>query len=506
MALLFIILACSFLPVPKPASAQVAGLVPGDILVADFDRFGSLSGPGSVFRINPESEDFDTIAQNEFLDDPFGIAIESDGNIVIAEFGGPGSIVRINPVTGEQTVLTSGGNMNNPVRLDTGPNGDIFVADNSNTTNHIVRVDRITGAQTVVASGFSFPTGIAVDDDGDIFVTTSGDRSLIEVDPVTGTKRVIASGNPFLSPSDVAIEADGSLIVADFDFIGENDRGILRVNPITGDTDLLSSNFDKASGVAIDSNGDILVADLGKTGLDFDGRIVRVDAQTGDTIEVYSSNDLINPSDVAIFLTQVKPVAPDTILLGPEFNVRIDAVNALDLKGAQFELEYDSSLLSFVSAEFADGDGPCLNAFNDQEGTLKLAMVCDSERSGTSALWNLVFRSDGTFSTAETEFRLTEVFLNDASVLPEQIPGRGVRARSNVFVGRCGDVDDDTFVNVFDAIRTLRFALDFESADETQTFLADTNRNGFLDVEDAAGILGGVVGSISPLGCGPLLD
>jgi streptogramin lyase len=74
----------------------------------------------------------------------------------------------------------------------------------------VIRVDRNTGAETVVSHGGHFisPSGIAVVADGHLYVSDHGAEAVIDVDPVTGHQKVISSGNHLRAPVDIAVDAN----------------------------------------------------------------------------------------------------------------------------------------------------------------------------------------------------------------------------------------------------------------------------------------------------------
>ena len=90
-------------------------------------------------------------------------------------------MIRVDPATGAQTTVSSGGSFVNPLGIAVEADGDILVADADAFGGHggAIRVDPATGAQTTVSAGGSFvsPVGIAVvppaaDSDGDESATT----------------------------------------------------------------------------------------------------------------------------------------------------------------------------------------------------------------------------------------------------------------------------------------------------------------------------------------------
>jgi hypothetical protein len=147
---------------------------------------------------------------------PHGIAIEPDGDIIVADisaFGGFGGVIRVDPVSGDQTRVSSGGSFVGPLGVALEPDGRILVADYQafGFTGGLIRVDPVTGEQTTVASGglFRQPHGVALEADREILVTDPGaftTGAVIRVDPVTGAQTALSSdGSRLLGPAGIAI-------------------------------------------------------------------------------------------------------------------------------------------------------------------------------------------------------------------------------------------------------------------------------------------------------------
>jgi len=93
--------------------------------------------------------------------------------------------------------------------------------------------------------------------DGDILVADPGANAIISVNPDSGAQTVISSGGDFAFAIDLAINANGELIVVDFD-------NVIKVNPDTGEQTIISTGgiLEDPNGVAIDNDGNIIVTDL----------------------------------------------------------------------------------------------------------------------------------------------------------------------------------------------------------------------------------------------------
>jgi sugar lactone lactonase YvrE len=241
---------------------------------------------------------------NATFNGPRDIAFGPDGNMYI----GDTSNHRIRKVTPAGVVTTLAGTgivgyndgtgtnayFNLPSGLAVGPDGNIYVADQS---NHLIRKVTPAGVVTTIAGNpgtsgfadgtgtdtqFNYPTGLAVDASGNIYVADQGNHSIRKVTPA-GIVTTLA-GNPvstgpadgtgtdaqFLYPYDVAIGLDGNIYVAD-----KENHSIRKITPagvvttiagnpgVAGNADGTGTDalFYNPSGLTVAANGDIYVAD-----------------------------------------------------------------------------------------------------------------------------------------------------------------------------------------------------------------------------------------------------
>jgi sugar lactone lactonase YvrE len=230
-----------------------------------------------------------------------------------------GMVLRVDPSDGTRTLLSDnhtpvgGPDFQAPTGVALDAAGNLIVAENFQTpidgvtSPSIIRVDRVTGARTLVSGntthagpGLVYPWGLAIEADGSILVADAlacpqGQGCLTRVTPVNGARTVLSrNGSPagavqFDNPTDVAVAANGDIYVVD-------EVGVLRVNPVSGARTRISRNNSPAGAPAfgnpqyltIDADGDILVADTGLT-----DRIIRVDPVTGVRTTV---SDNANPA------------------------------------------------------------------------------------------------------------------------------------------------------------------------------------------------------------------
>ena len=118
-----------------------------------------------ILRTDPATGSLVEISRNgpqgTLFERPFDLALEADGDILVADMGAPclvsrcdndGRIIRVDPITGRQTLLASGAPLLDPAGIAVAPDGSIYVADNyaADDDGAVIRVDPVSGAQTLV--------------------------------------------------------------------------------------------------------------------------------------------------------------------------------------------------------------------------------------------------------------------------------------------------------------------------------------------------------------------
>ncbi len=192
---------------------EMGGMVKGGAFSDDVDTNGdSMLDPGS--------------AQ---FSQPYGVAVDSDKNVYVADIANH----RIRKITSTGVVSTLAGtdamgDFNQPFGVAVDSSGNVYVADTSN--ERIRKISNTMGmgmgmVKTLAGSGLALTRGVAVDGDDNVYVVDGGHR-IHKITPsgvistLAGTR---ASGDmngaggsaQFFSPYGVAVDSDGNVYVAD---------------------------------------------------------------------------------------------------------------------------------------------------------------------------------------------------------------------------------------------------------------------------------------------------
>jgi streptogramin lyase len=228
---------------------------------------------------------------------PHGVAVDTNGNVYVADVGNNA----IRKITSAQVVSTIAGSahgllsvdgtgsaarFNQPIGLAVDNVGNLYVGDSANFTirmiNPLAVVSTIAGlpGSYGFADGagtdalFTIPEGVAADTNGNVYVADLGNNAIRKVTPAGVVTTLAGTG---LFPSGVALDSAGNLYVANY-------FNIQKVTPIgtnwivtmvagqfntLGSSDGTNSDaqFAYPGGVAVDSAGNLYVADTGNNAI-----------------------------------------------------------------------------------------------------------------------------------------------------------------------------------------------------------------------------------------------
>jgi sugar lactone lactonase YvrE len=282
----------------------------GNVYVADFlnDTIRKITPAGVVTTLagSPGVQGSgDGTGPSARFNGPFGLAVDSSGNLYVGDMGND-TIRKVTPAGAVSTLAGSpglsgssdgagqGASFNSPQGTAVDPAGNVYVAD---TLNQTIRMITPSGIVTTIAGSaglsgsadgtgasarFYYPTGVAVDAAGDVFVA---DRDNCTIRGVTakGVVATLAGSAYSYGFSDgtgaaarfgyeqgIAVDAAGNVYVAD-----TNNSTIRKIAPggvvttlagaamVVGSSDGTgaAASFRYPGGIATDSAGNVYVAD-----------------------------------------------------------------------------------------------------------------------------------------------------------------------------------------------------------------------------------------------------
>jgi streptogramin lyase len=219
------------------------------------------------------------------------------GDILVTDEGSRDApnIHRIDPATGEvSTFVRFGPEEDVVVRSD----GRVFAIGYGGLG--VYEVDRETGGFTLIAD-MERPRFIAVDQDGNLVVTAvvrepTFQGAILRVDPETGSTEVVTQGGYLQSTDGLTVLQDGRIVFT-------ANAGVIQVDPSTGVQSLLTTDPRivgwASSGAGLDqrANGDLLFGTNNAGG--FVG-IMSLDVLTGEVFELLEVPDLRSQIDLLI--------------------------------------------------------------------------------------------------------------------------------------------------------------------------------------------------------------
>lgn len=207
-----------------------------------------------------------------------GLALDAQGNLYVASSELPGPF---GPFGVVWEVFAAGGYVNSvelsedfttPTAVAVDSAGNVFVADqggrevNSGVYGAIKEIPAIeipagNGPAVTISSALPYPSGVALDAQGNLFVTSSlfaGVTELSAAQSYTATAQYLAGG--FSGPQSVALDDAGNVYVADT--LHGAVKEILAAGGYTS-VQTLASGFVEPTGVALNGAGDVFVTEVG---------------------------------------------------------------------------------------------------------------------------------------------------------------------------------------------------------------------------------------------------
>jgi sugar lactone lactonase YvrE len=338
-----------------PASVAVDNA--GDVYVADFNNstIRKVTSAGVVTTLAGLAGSIGTndgTGSNALFNQPEGVAADSNGTVYVADTFN--NTIREVTAAGVVTTLAgmpgcpgsadgtgSAARFNEPDGVAVDTNGNLYVADQLNSTirkvtpsgvvTTLAGLAGVTGDQngTGSAARFNEPAGLAVDNAGNVYVADFNNSTIRKVTPsgvvttlaglagVTGSANGTGSAARFYWPAGVAVDLAGNVYVADY-----NNSTIRKVTPAgvvttlaglagsTGSADGTGSaaRFNGPGDVAVDSAGNVYVADMGNntirkvTSAGVVTTLAGLEGSSGSADGTNSAAQFNNPSYLAVDL------------------------------------------------------------------------------------------------------------------------------------------------------------------------------------------------------------
>jgi sugar lactone lactonase YvrE len=218
--------------------------------------FGGDNGPATSAQLNFASGVAVDSVGNLYIGDVNNQRIREVSNGVITTVAGNGTLGFIDG-------LATSAEFFNPVALALDPVGSLYISDNGNSRIRKLLNGVIT---TVTVAEGLFPTGLAVDSSDNIYIADPLNLLIREVSNGVIT-RAAANLN---DPTGVAVDSAGSLYIADGNVVRKLTGGVMTTIAgnggygFSGDNGpATSAKLAFASGLAVDSAGNVYVADTG---------------------------------------------------------------------------------------------------------------------------------------------------------------------------------------------------------------------------------------------------
>ncbi|MEI7027535.1 fibronectin type III domain-containing protein [Paenibacillus sp. y28] len=238
------------------------------------------------------------------FNNPYDVSVDSQGNVYVAELNNH-RIQKLDAATGEWSEWKKNGGgpggglgeFYTPKGIAVDSDGNLYVADSGNA-----RIQKLTAATggwsewvyegAIPGEGlgeFSYPSGVTTDNERNLYVADYDNHRIQKLNAATGEWsewKKIGGGygdglGEFENPNDVAVDAGGNVYVVD--------RFNHRIQKLTAATGIWTEwkkngggqgsglgEFDYPGGVAVDHDGNMYVADTNNN------RIQKLDAATGE--------------------------------------------------------------------------------------------------------------------------------------------------------------------------------------------------------------------------------
>ena len=160
-------------------------------------------------------------------------------------------------IPGSENGRGSSAHFRNPWALAADKNGNVSVSDNGNLS--LRRIGHFDGTVVTLADSFGNPRGVAADVAGNVYVADLANNSIRKITPADKTSNLTAA---LSAPENVAVDARGFVFVTDADGIHRiSPDGKMVLLPSVPLTEAGSGPVAHAEAIAVDADGTLYIAD-----------------------------------------------------------------------------------------------------------------------------------------------------------------------------------------------------------------------------------------------------
>ncbi len=235
---------------------------------------GTGQGPGVSMLNSPQ---LNTLAAG--LKTPAQVASDALGDTWVADPGNK-QVLYFQAGSSAATGASIGTGLSDPTGVAVDRSGDVYIADSS--SGNVFEIPCVSspislngcayGTQTTVATGLG-TTGLnlAADGSGNVYVADPSNARVVKIpNPIesnliasnnalgAATSTTVTVGSGFTAPSAVAVDTFGNVYVADSGSLYE-----ISAPPFTGQTAIMEGTLGDVTGLAVDPSGSVIVAEGG---------------------------------------------------------------------------------------------------------------------------------------------------------------------------------------------------------------------------------------------------
>jgi hypothetical protein len=250
---------------PSAPVSQGLGAVATD---ANGNIYALLAYAGVVFKIDATTGAYSTVTSGGYLQYPGSLCLLPGGSLIVTDAGTPGAVVGVDAATGVQTLIRPG----QAYASTASASGVVHVAipDPAQLVEpacYLYRLDTTTGDTVRISNThFHCQCNLATETNGNLIITQPKAHSVERVYPLAGgAVQIVSSGGQLVSPTGVAVESDGTIVVTDAHGLPgcdppggpESCAGLLfRIDPATGAQSVMSqSSYWRLGGIDIYRGG-----------------------------------------------------------------------------------------------------------------------------------------------------------------------------------------------------------------------------------------------------------